>query len=213
MTLPLRTDGRRLHSAAPANRPGRIRGIRRAAVCAGALLAGLADAEPRIYRVDPDHSFVTFEVLHFGTSTLRGRFGGLAGEVRIDPQAGKGYAGITIPVGAVDSGVKVLDKRLCERDLLACAEGPQAWFVAERFRFDGDAVRELRGELTLRGASQPLTLTASHFGCYRHPVLQHEVCGGDFEGELLRSDFGASFGVAFVSDRVRLKVQVEGVRR
>ena len=38
-------------------------------------------------------------------------------------------------------------------------------------------------------------------------------CGGDFEGELLRSAFGASFGVPLVADRVRLRVQVEGVRR
>jgi polyisoprenoid-binding protein YceI len=85
--------------------------------------------------------------------------------------------------------------------------------VAERFVFDGDTVRELRGELTVRGASQPFTLKAVHYGCYRHPMLQREVCGGDFEGELLRSDFGASFGVAFVSDRVKLKVQVEGLRQ
>ena len=39
-----------------------------------------------------------------------------------------------------------------------------------------------------------------------------EVCGGDFEGELLRSDFGATFGLPFVADRVRLLVQVEGRR-
>jgi polyisoprenoid-binding protein YceI len=186
-----------------------------AAVFAAALLcaAGWAHADPRTYRLDPDHSFVTFEVLHFGTSTLRGRFGGLSGQVRIDPQAGTGYAGITIPAAAVETGIKVFDKRICERDLLDCAGSPTAWFVAERFVFDGDTVRELRGELTVRGASQPFTLKAAHYGCYRHPMLQREVCGGDFEGELLRSDFGASFGVAFVSDRVKLKVQVEGLRQ
>jgi len=34
-----------------------------------------------------------------------------------------------------------------------------------------------------------------------------------FEGELRRSDFGATFGLPFVADRVRLRVQVEGLRR
>lgn len=186
--------------------------MKRAAALLLALCAGTAHADPRLYRLDPDHSFVTFEVLHFGTSTLRGRFGPVNGQVQLDPQAGTGYVGLTIPTAAVDTGMKVLDRRLCERDLLGCADHPAAYFVAERFRFEGEALRELRGELTLHGVSQPLTLKAVHYGCYRNPMLQREVCGGDFEAELLRSDFGASFGVAFVADRVTLKIQVEGVR-
>jgi polyisoprenoid-binding protein YceI len=173
---------------------------------------GGAQADPRIYRLDPEHSFITFEVLHFGTSTLRGRFGQLNGQVRLDPQAGTGYVGLTLPTAAVDTGVKALDQRLCERDLLACADHPLAFFVAERFTFDGEAVRTLRGELTVHGSSQPLGLTARHYGCHPHPLHKREVCGGDFEAELLRSDFGAGFGTAFVSDRVKLKIQVEGIR-
>ncbi|MED5620584.1 YceI family protein [Ideonella sp. BN130291] len=187
--------------------------LRRAAVLLLATLAaGSSHAEPRSYRLDPDHSFITFEVLHFGTSTLRGRFGPVSGYVRLDSQAGTGHVGLTIPTARVDTGVPLLDRRLCERDLLGCADHPNAYFVAERFRFDGDAVRELRGELTLHGVSQALTLKAVHYGCHPHPLLQREVCGGDFVAELLRSDFGAAFGVAFVSDRVTLKIQVEGIR-
>ena len=36
-----------------------------------------AGAEPQRYTLDPTHSFVHFEVLHFGTSTIRGRPVGL----------------------------------------------------------------------------------------------------------------------------------------
>ncbi|MBS0442054.1 MAG: polyisoprenoid-binding protein, partial [Proteobacteria bacterium] len=36
--------------------------------------------------------------------------------------------------------------------------------------------------------------------------------GGDFEAELRRSDFGMSFGLPLVADRVRLLVQVEAIR-
>ena len=38
------------------------------------------------------------------------------------------------------------------------------------------------------------------------------AAGGDFEGELTRSDFGINFGLPFVADRVRLQVQVEAVQ-
>ena len=41
-----------------------------AALCAAAA----AQAEPASYAIEPTHTFVTFEVLHFGTSTSRGRF-------------------------------------------------------------------------------------------------------------------------------------------
>jgi polyisoprenoid-binding protein YceI len=35
--------------------------------------AAVVLASPVVYALDPDHSVVHFEVLHFGTSTLRGR--------------------------------------------------------------------------------------------------------------------------------------------
>jgi len=78
-------------------------------------------------------------------------------------------------------------------------------------RFDGDDVAEVRGEFTVRGINQPLSLYARQFGCRQDG--QTDVCGGDFEGELLRSSFGATFGLPLVSDRVRLEVQVEGRRQ
>jgi polyisoprenoid-binding protein YceI len=44
-------------------------------------------------------------------------------------------------------------------------------------------------------------------------MLQREVCGGDFEAEFERSAFGIVFGSPFVADRVRLVIQVEGIRQ
>src|SRR5690606_33056508 len=37
-------------------------------------LAAPAQAEPASFQIDPMHTFVYFEVVHFGTSTVRGRF-------------------------------------------------------------------------------------------------------------------------------------------
>lgn len=181
------------------------------AVLAGA--AGGAAAQPVNYRLDPAHSFVHFEVMHFGTSTLRGRFGPIDGEVMLDRAAGRGEVSLRIATGAVNSGVPILDARLRQGDLLASTEHPEAYFVASNFRFDGDKPAEVRGEFTLRGVSRALSLHAMRFGCHVHPELKREVCGGDFEGQLRRSDFGATFGAPLVSDKVRLVVQVEGIRQ
>jgi polyisoprenoid-binding protein YceI len=172
-----------------------------------------ARAEPVTYVLDPEHSFVHFEVLHFGTSTLRGRFGQIDGYVELDRAVPSGWVSLRIPTAAVDTGLPAFDARLRQSDLLDTETHPVASFVASRFSFDGPNVRALSGELTLRGVRQTLELRALRFSCHTHPQLQREVCGGDFEGELRRADFGASFGMPFVANRVRLRVQVEGIRQ
>lgn len=181
----------------------------------GALLAPqFAVAEPVVYWLDPAHSWVHFEVLHFGTSTIRGRIGPVNGSVTLDRAAGSGEVGLVVPTASVDTGIAVFNARLRQDDLLASATHPDAYFVASNFRLQGEGVASLRGEFTWRGVSQPLTLTALRFACRKddaggRPV---EVCGGDFEGEVLRNEYGATFGLPLVANRVRLQVQVEGWR-
>ena len=175
-------------------------------------LAQSVVAGPVTYQLDPDHTFATFEVLHFGTSTLRGRVGPVTGEVTIDRAAETGDLRLRIPVGTVSTGVRPLDARLKEPDMLATTEYPEAYFVATRFQFDAaGGVKEVRGEFTLRGVGQPLSLYARSFACRHDERLERDVCGGDFVGDLHRHDFGANFGEPFVSDDVHLVVQVEAI--
>jgi polyisoprenoid-binding protein YceI len=184
-------------------------------LCA-ALAATGARAEPQRYELDPAHSFVHFELMHFGTSTIRGRLGPAHGSVTLDREAGTGEVSIELPMTGVSTGFAAFDAHLRRADLLDVEAHPLAWFVARRLRWGGagePALAAVEGELTLLGRSQGFTLTATRYGCYSHPRLQTEVCGGDFEGELKRSDFGIDYGLPFVADRVRLRVQVEGIRQ
>jgi polyisoprenoid-binding protein YceI len=188
------------------------------AALSAALSAAPATAAPAVYDLDPAHSFVHFEVLHFGTSTIRGRFGPVTGEVELDREARRGKVGLAIATAGVDTGLGIFNARLREGDLLAVQEHPQAFFVAERFRFDErGAIAEVRGEFTFRGQSEPLSLNARLFACRISTEADapagREICGGEFEAEVQRSRFGATFGLPLVGDRVRLRVQVEGVRR
>jgi polyisoprenoid-binding protein YceI len=171
---------------------------------------GTSRAAPVAYRLDPEATFVWFEVLHFRTSTLRGRFGPLAGFVRFDAAADTGEIGIEVATGTVDTGMKAFDARLRQPDLLASEGWPTAWFVAREWHFVNGQPSEIRGEFTLRGKSQPLSLIADRFAC--RSDAGREVCGGDFHAEFRRSAFGMTFGLPFVGDRVRLLVRVEGVR-
>ena len=188
--------------------PGQLAGL-----AALAALALPAAAQPVVYDIDPDRSAVVFEVLHFGTSTIRGRFGGVQGEVMIDRSAGQGRASVRVATAGVSMGLPFFDSRMRQPDMLASTTEPEAFFVATRLSFVGEQLRELRGEFTLRGISHGLTLRAQSFACHVDTTTQRQACGGDFEGEFLRSSFGITFGLPFVADRVRLLVQVEGLRR
>ena len=177
------------------------------------LVAGTcAHAEPVRYRFDPTHTFAHFELSHFGTSTIRGRLGPLNGEVEIDRNARRGRVQVEIDTSLASTGVAGLDARLREPDLLSVQAHPKAYLVAERIEFDdAGRVKALRGEFTLRGVSLPLTLTAVRFNCYTSPLFRREVCGGDFEGQFSRGAVGITHSLPFVSDTVRLLVQVEAL--
>jgi len=186
-----------------------------AALLLACAATGPLHAEPVGYQLDPANTFVHFEVLHFGTSTLRGRIGPVTGDVLLDRQARRGEISLRIPVATVSTGLRIFDARLREADLLATEAWPEAYFVATRFTFAGDQPTEIRGEFTLRGVSQALSLRTLRFACRTEASgdAAQEVCGGDFEADLLRSEFGATFGLPFIGDRVRLRIQAEGRRR
>jgi polyisoprenoid-binding protein YceI len=179
---------------------------------AGASVSAHAQAAGVPYLLDPDNTHVHWEVRHFGTSTSRGRFDDIRGSVTMDRAAGRGEVSITIGTASVSTGFAPLDAILRGNNFLASADNPQAYFVARQWQVDGKGLPELRGEFTLRGISQPLALKATQFNCYTHPTSSKEVCGGDFEAEISRADYGISYGVPLVSGTVKLLIQVEGVR-
>jgi polyisoprenoid-binding protein YceI len=176
--------------------------------------AGAAQAQATTYAIDPTHTFATFEVSHFGTSTIRVRFDKKEGTVQLDRAAKSGRVEVNIDMASVNSGVAPFDGHLKSKDLFNVAEHPSARFVGDRFVFSGDKLTEVAGSLTLAGKTLPVTLKASNFNCYTNPIFKREVCGGDFETTLTRSQFGINYGLPAVApDNVRLLIQVEAIKQ
>jgi polyisoprenoid-binding protein YceI len=175
---------------------------------------GAARAEAVAYAIDPSHTFASFEIGHMGTSTIRGRFDKKEGSVTIDRAAKTGKVELTIDITSISTGVEPFNKHLQSKDFFNTAEFPTAKFVGEKFVFDGDKVTEVSGTLTLLGKSNPFTLKATRFNCYLNPMFKRDVCGGDFEGSLQRSQFGMNYAIQMgAPDAVRLLVQVEAIKQ
>lgn len=187
-----------------------------AATLATLTLAGVqgaAHAERATYAIDPSHTFIHFEASHFGTSTIRGRFDKKEGTVSIDPSAKTGKAEIKIDMTSISTGVAPLDGHLKSKDFFNATEHPTATFTGTDFKFEGDKVAAVDGELTFLGKTQPVTLKANRYNCYQNPMLKREVCGGDFETTLVRSQYGSTYGLPGIPDNIRLLVQIEAVRQ
>lgn len=184
-----------------------------AGLCLG-LLTSHAAAQAAAYEIDPSHTFATFEISHFATSTTRGRFDKKEGTLLFDRAAKTGKIDISIYTGSINTGISVFDKFLTGFSLFDSATFPTARFVADKFNFDGDKVTDVSGSFTLLGKTNPVTLKATNFNCYSHPVLKREVCGGDFETTIDRSQYAMNYGLIFgFSKEVRLVVQVEAIRQ
>ncbi len=177
------------------------------------LLAGsAAQAEPVNYLLDPTHTFVTFEARHAGLASVRGRFDRKEGTAQLDRAAKTGRVEVSFETASVSTGVAALDRALQGAEGFDSAAHPKATFVAERMVFANGQPAEVPGQLTLKGRTQPLVLKALRFNCYLNPLFKREVCGGDFEAVVRRSDWGVGLGLpALAPDEVRLLVQVEGV--
>ena len=180
-----------------------------------ALLAtAAAHAQTATYAIDPTHTWVTFEIGHMGTSTLRGRFDRKQGSVVFDRAAHTGKVDVTIDAGSISTGMEPFNKHLSSQDFFNVAEYPTIRFSADTLAFSGDRVAGVTGRLTLLGKSLPVTLTAKNFNCYDSPMLKREVCGGDFEATITRSQYGVNYGLNWgFPDNMKLVIQVEAIKQ
>ena len=185
-----------------------------ALAAAATLATGIAQAETASYGIDPTHTFVTFEIGHFGAAVNRGRFDKKEGSVQFDRAGKTGKVEISFDATSINIGTPAFDKHLQSADLFNAAQHPKVSFVSDMFVFNGDKVSEVTGQLTLLGKTAPITFKANQFNCYQSPMLKREVCGGDFEAVIDRTQWGLNYGVEWgFAKNVRLVAQIEAVKQ
>lgn len=182
-----------------------------AAVCLAIAPQALA-AETR-YRIDPEHTYPSFEADHMGgLSVWRGKFNRSRGTVSLDRQAGSGKVDVTVDVASVDFGMDQLNEIARGDGLFDAGKFPEASYRGTLAGFRDGEPGEVDGELTLHGVTRPLALKILSFKCMPHPKFKREVCGADAEGSFRRDAFGMSAGSDYGFDmNVKLRIQVEAI--
>lgn len=175
------------------------------------LFSGAIAAE---YTLDPGHTNARFNIDHFQTTTNHGGFYGIEGTVQFDQEAKTGNLDITFKTNNINTGDEGFDGHMSSADLLNVEQFPEMRFKSTEWVFEGDKPAEIKGELTMMGKTNPVTLTATKFGCYDNPMFGAEVCGGDFTTTIDRTQWGIDFLVdAGISKEVTIRIQAEGVKQ
>ena len=170
-----------------------------------------AMAAPETYTIDPNHTFPTFEVNHLGYSIQRGRFDKTSGTITLDLAAKAGSADITIQTGSIDMGFDEWNKHMDEK-FFNVEKFPTMAFKSSKFKFKGDKLVAVDGDLTLRGVTKPVTLTVDLFKCAPHPMLKKDACGANATATIKRSEFGMSEFIPFVGDDIKIAFGIEAVK-
>lgn len=174
--------------------------------------AGSAMAAADTYNLDPTHTFPSFEADHMGMSVWRGKFNKTKGTVTLDRTAKTGALDLVIEADSIDFGLDAMNAHAKKADLFNVEKFPEITYKSKSFKFNGDQLVEVDGELTLLGVTKPVKLTVDKFKCIMHPRYKREVCGADAKAEFKRSDFGMNFGLPAFSPEVKLAIQVEAIK-
>ena len=187
-----------------------------ASILMAALLGITVPAVAANYKIDPLHANARFTLDHFATSSNVGGFYTLNGELQYDAGAKTGSVDITIPLSTLDTGRSEFTKHLQSEAFFNAAKYPNLRFSSQDWIFDKQGkVRALRGQLTMVGRTHPVTLRATKFNCYNSPMTQSQVCGGDFEAIIDRSQWGIDeYLTAIPASRyVKINIQIEAARQ
>ncbi len=176
------------------------------------IFASAAAAAPVDYRIDPEHTYPSFEADHMGISVWRGKFNKTTGRMTLDKAAGRGTVDVIVDLSSVDFGHDKMNVEAMGPNFFDVSKHPVATYKGKLAGFMNGVPTQVVGDLALHGVTRPVVLKINLFKCIPHPLLKRELCGADASGTFNREEFGLDAGKAYGFDMdVTLRVQMEAI--
>lgn len=161
------------------------------------------------FTIDDKHSYVQWHINHLGFSTQSGKWF-VTGNVVLDkekPELSK--VDISIDIATIITGIPELDKHLKEPLFFDVAKFPKATFVSDKVDVLTNNTAKVRGMLTLRGVSKPITLMVTLNKEGKNPLSDLLSVGFNATTTLKRSDFGMNALLPSLGDEVNIDISAE----
>ena len=150
---------------------------------------------PGTYAFDPVHSNISFQVRHLMVSKVRGFFRSFSGSITVAENPEESTVTATIDAASIDTGDPNRDGHVRSADFLDVANYPTIDFASTKLVHKGGGKFAVTGDLTIRGVTNPVTLTGEFFGIVSVPQMGTRM-GLTASGEIARDDFGVSYNAA-----------------
>jgi len=166
------------------------------------------------YTLDKQHSFMIFRIGHLDLSKIVGRFNTFDATLDFDPEAPEEMIlnGV-VQTDSIDLNNADLESTLQEPDWFNSEQFPQMVFNSESVTASSDNQFLISGSLSMRGVTQPASVTATFNGGADNILTRKYTIGFSAIATLNRSDFGMDTFSAFIGDTIEVELHAEFQRQ
>jgi polyisoprenoid-binding protein YceI len=172
-----------------------------------ALLSPLAQAQSPTFEIEPQQSSIKFYVK--ASVALTGAFDKWDATLKFtSPEVTSGVLDIEIQSASVDTGSGMKNNKLKGKDFFDVEQNPVISFKSTKIVQTGPNTFSVPGTFTIRGVSNPETLTLT--------VINPKTDKSDVHGKMVfdRKDYGMNKGIPFIkiADHVEVTIHLKVTR-
>lgn len=171
------------------------------------------------WTLDPAHTSIELSVRHMMVATVRGRVQAARGMLIVDGSGDPEKSGVDVEIDAasIDTGNGDRDNHLRSPDFLDVENYTTMRFRSTSVDDRGDGTLRVRGDLTVRDVTRPVTLETELGGVVNDPYGKVRM-GFSATTTIDRSEFGLTWNAALeggglvVGDKVKLTIDAEFIK-
>ena len=164
--------------------------------------------------LDPMHSEVQFKVKHLVISTVTGQFKSFEGQMETTSDDFTGAEiDFSLDVASIDTNQEQRDGHLKSPEFFDAEQFPKITFKSTSFTKKGDDY-ELKGDLTIKGTTKPVTLAVEHGGSAAD-FYGNTKAGFEITGKINRKEFGLTWdgvteaGSIVLGEEIKININVQ----
>ncbi len=165
--------------------------------------------------IDPMHSEVQFKVKHLVISTVSGFFKSFEGTLESESENFEdANISFSLNIDSIDTNQSQRDEHLKSAEFFDAAQYPTIDFKSTSFKKTGGDDYELKGDLTIKGITKPVTLEAEYGGS-TNDFYGNTKAGFEVTGKVNRKEFGLTWdgvteaGSVVVGEDIKLLINIQ----
>ena len=165
--------------------------------------------------IDPSHSKIQFKVKHLMISNVLGSFKEFEGKASmVENDFSTAIINVSINAASIDTEAADRDAHLKSPDFFDVENYPKIEFEGKSLTRKNEDNFELKGNLTIKGITKPISLSVEYGGHMTDP-WGNKKAGYSVTGEINRKDWGMGWNAALeaggvlVGEKIKIMCDVE----